>query len=159
LSRRERLQYQHLALAGWFCPIEGIREIISPARADVKDLSVKLKELPAPLIVPSAFLLMTLGLNAKDLHGAPLIVYSFDVVNNALATKNHSNDSWELLSPELPYIGWLRDWDRCAKLKLAVHSWLVRYTGSIDLSLEDALREVNSSLSSESGMHQEHRDY
>jgi hypothetical protein len=158
LIANEHLSFCQFALAAWLSPMEAVREMISPARADIKELAEKLNDLPQPLVVPSAFVLMALGLRAKDLHGASLIVRSFDTVNNALATKNHPSESWELLSPQLPYLGWLRDWDRCAKIKLAVHTWLVRYAGSIDRSLENALRDVHH-LTSESGMHQDEGRY
>jgi hypothetical protein len=44
--------------------------------------------------------------------------------DEALATGGHSSESWWLLAPELPDLGWWRDWDRCEKLRRAVHRYL-----------------------------------
>jgi len=159
LHRTDRLPSVQLALATWFCPTDSIRELISPARADVNELASDLGNLPAPLVTSSAFLLMALGLGANDIHGLPLIVRSFHIVNDALASKSHSRESWDLLSRELPFIGWRRDWDRCAKLKLAVHRRLTKYSAQIKASADDGLRDVINSVSSEFGMHQDVDDY
>jgi hypothetical protein len=146
-------------LAAWFCPTEAIRDVLSAMRTDVNELANSLVNLPPLLVKPSAFLLMTLGLRSDALNGLPLLVRSFEIVNEALASKDYARESWDLLSPELPFIGWRRDWDRCAKLKLAVSQWLKKHARQIDASLEEEVKDVTRSVSEESGMHQETDDY
>lgn len=95
--------------------------LLNTTRADIQELArTPIQSLPAPLRLPTAFLLVTLGLRAGDAEGANLVARGFFPVYNALASDDYSTDSWQLLSPELPYLGFWREWDRCEKLRRAV---------------------------------------
>ena len=67
------------------------------------------------------FLLLTIGLRENSDAAANMVLRNFFTVHSALATGAHSSESWWLISPELPALRWWRDWDRCEKLRQAVH--------------------------------------
>lgn len=110
-----------LALCAWFLRPEVARQVLSASREDVVQLARQpIQELPPPLRLYTAFLLVTLGLRAGDLGGAALVARGFFRVHDALASNDYSSDSWRLLCPELPYLGRWKEWDRCEKLRRAV---------------------------------------
>jgi len=59
-----------------------------------------------------------------------LILRNFFTVHEALPTGGHLSESWWLLSPELPDLGLWRDWDRCEKLRRAIHRLLAQNGGN-----------------------------
>jgi hypothetical protein len=86
-------------------------------------------------------LLVTLGLRADGAEGVNLVVRGFFPVHKALASDNYSSDSWRLLSPELPHLGFWREWDRCEKLRRAVRN---RFSSTL-LPMATALLKVAAS--------------
>jgi hypothetical protein len=113
------------ALAFCACLLEpGVaRQLLSATRPDVQELArTPIESLPATLRVPTAFVLVTLGLRAGGAEGVSLAARGFFPVYKALASDNYSSDSWRLLSPELPHLGFWREWDRCEKLRRAVRN-------------------------------------
>ena len=65
----------------------------------------------------------------------------------ALASSDHSPDSWWMLSPELPTLGWWRDWDRCEKLKRAIKLFLKK-RGECNRLLEVAKTATEKNIAS-----------
>lgn len=140
LTRNHSLLPAELAFSAWCVPPEIAHRILSAERADIQKLaSQPLENLPPPLRVPTAFLLIALGLEATTDAGTHLIVRAFYPLHAALAARNYSEESWSLLSPQLPYLGLWRDWDRCEKLRRAVNSWLNQH-----LKAGNALSKVAS---------------
>lgn len=125
LTQAKNLQPAQLALTAWCTPAGELRRILSASREDVQRLGDESPDaIPSPLRIPTAFLLLTIGLRENSDAAAKLIVRNFFTVHEALASGDHSSESWWLLSPELPALGWWRDWDRCKKLRRAVHHFL-----------------------------------
>ena len=113
-----------LALCAWLAPLDFARQIAA-ARQDVQELArTAVEDLPKPLRLPTAFFLMTLGLRSESSEGLPLLARGFVLVHTSLATDNYPWESWQLLSPLLPNLGWFRDWDKCEKLRRGVREWL-----------------------------------
>jgi len=139
LARSNNLLPAQLALSAWCAPPDQLRRALSASREDVQRLADESPNtIPAPLRVFRAFLLMTLGLRENSERGAKLILSNFYGVHEALASGGYSSESWWLLSPELPALGWWRDWDRCVKLQRAVHKWLTAHGRSSKDLLEFA---------------------
>lgn len=148
LVGQEQLPPAPLALCAWCVPPDTARRTLSAARQDIQRLAEKpLEILPLPLRVPAAFLLLTLGLRANSPAGVKLVVRSFYPVHDALASDAYPPESWSLLSPELPYLGWWRDWDRCEKVRRAVHDWLSHHVRTGNPLLMAADTEEHRELS------------
>jgi hypothetical protein len=127
LDRTKDLKPAQLALAAWCAPAIEIRRTLSASREDVQRLADESPDaIPAPLRVSTAFLLLTIGLRENSDAGVNLVSRNFFTVHEALASGADSSDSWWLLSPELPALGWWRDWDRCEKLRRAVHTFVTQ---------------------------------
>jgi hypothetical protein len=118
----EPLSPAKLALCSWLVAPESARQLLSASRQDIQVLARSFDALPKPLRVPAAFLLVTLGLRDGNVEGAQLVVQGFTLVHDALASRDYFPESWALLSPELPYLGFWSDWDRCEKLRRAVRN-------------------------------------
>jgi GTPase-associated protein 1, N-terminal domain type 1 len=128
-----------LALCAWFVPPKAARQLLSASRQDVQQLAKKaLDSLPPPLRVPTAFLMVTLGLRAEGPEGIRLITQGFFQVHDALASTQYSSELWSLLSSELPRSPMWKDWDRCEKLRRAVRERLKRHVEK-DQLLEAAI--------------------
>lgn len=122
LSQTSDLQPAQLALCAWCVPSEDVRRILSASREDVQRMAEAPPDaIPTPLQVSTAFLLLTLGLRENSDAAANMVLTNFFTVHSALATGAFSSESWWLISPELPAFRWWRDWDRCEKLRQAVH--------------------------------------
>lgn len=125
LTQTDRLTPAQFALTTWCVPPKELRQILSAERNDVQRVAAESPEsIPSPLRGSTAFLLLTLGLRGRGEPATRLILWSFYAVHEALATGLYSSESWWLLAPELPDIGFWRDWDRCKKLRRAVNSFL-----------------------------------
>lgn len=127
LSRSKDLQPAQLALCAWCVSPQDLRSILSASREDVQRMAEASPDaIPAPLQVSTAFLLLTLGLRENSDAAAKMVLRNFFTVHSALATRAYSAESWWLISPELPSLWWWRDWDRCEKLRQAVHFFLTQ---------------------------------
>jgi hypothetical protein len=130
LANPEELPPSSLALCAWFVPPEIVRQVLAADRADVQKLAQQpLDVLPCPLRLPTAFLLVTLGLRASGAEGVKPLVRGYYEVYDALAASTASTlmfpwESWLLLSLELPQPGMWRSWDRCERLRRGVRGWL-----------------------------------
>jgi hypothetical protein len=125
LKRNRYLQPAKLALSAWCIPADELRWVLSASREDIQRLSESsLEDIPYPLRLPTAFLLLTLGLRSEEECGVNLVLKNFFTVHAALASSSHSSESWWLLSPELPSLGWWKDWDHCKRLRRAVRNIL-----------------------------------
>jgi hypothetical protein len=125
LTQTKNLQPAQLALTAWCAPTGEVRQTLSASREDVQRLSDESPDaIPSPLRIPTAFLLLTIGLKENGDAAAKLILRNFFTVHEALASGEHSSESWSLLSLELPALGWWHDWDRCKKLRRAVNAYL-----------------------------------
>lgn len=114
----------HLALCAWLAPSDVVRQITG-VRPDVQELAREaIENLPKPLLLPTDFFLTTLGLQSEGIEGLLLLARGLAPVHSALAADNYPWESWQLLSPLLPHLGWFRDWDKCEKLRRAVRTWL-----------------------------------
>ena len=127
LGRENNLTPVKLAFIAWCIPPEAALRTLSADRGDVQNLASQLEVLPPPLRVPTVFLLTTIGLRAATDAGISLIVRSFYPLHDALASREYPDESWLLLSPQLPYLGRWSDWDRCEKLRRAVNNWLTQH--------------------------------
>jgi hypothetical protein len=90
------------------------------------------------LRLPTAFLLVTIGLRATGTEGLKPLKRGYFEVYDALAATNFPWESWLLLSPELPQPGWWKDWDRCERLRRAVRQWLFQNVKTGDTLLDAA---------------------
>ena len=141
-----------LALCAWFIPPETVRQLLSVKRTDIQQLAQQpLDRLPKPLRLPTAFLLVTLGLRASGIEGVRLIKRGYFEVYDALATSTASQlnfpwESWLLLSSELPQPGILRDWDRCKRLRKAVRQWVIQHAPSENPLLAVASKKEHSEI-------------
>jgi hypothetical protein len=128
LSQTIDLQPAQLALCAWCASPIDVRRILSASRADIQRMAeVSPSAIPHPLRESTTFLLLTLGLRENSDSALIMVLNNFFIVHDALASGNHSSESWWLLSPELPMLGIWRDWDRCERLRRAVHSYLVQH--------------------------------
>lgn len=147
LLSKEQMPPGPLALCAWCLPRAAARRVLSASRQDIQELaSQSLEVLPRPLRVPTSFLLVTLGLLSESEVGVKLLVNSFFTVHDALGSGDYSSDSWLLLSPELPYLGWW-NWDRCEKLRRATCDWLSHHVQSGNPLLKAALTPQHRELS------------
>lgn len=139
LCAGDNLEPGSLALCAWCVSSGCAKRVLSASRTDIRNLVTQgLERIPEPLRMPTGFLILALGLLSRDISGLPLITCSFFGVHEALKHGNYSTESWQMLAPELPYLGWWRDWDRCEKLRLAVRDWFRRHSGSEDILLDAA---------------------
>jgi hypothetical protein len=135
-----------LALCAWFVSPKAARQLLDAFRQDVQTLaSQPLDDLPRPLRLPTAFLLVTLGLRAAGPEAVRLIARGFFRVHDALASTQYSSESWSLLSSELPRSPIWKEWDRCEKLRRAVRKRLLQHV-EIKQLLEAANNPVNREL-------------
>lgn len=132
LKLENKMTSSQLAFCALCIPSELLPRIVSTEGRLVQDLANHLELLPKPLQTPTAFLLAALGLQSNTDAGTPLIVKSFYPLHDALAARNYREESWQLLSPHLPYLGFWSDWDRCEKLRQAVHNWLSQHVKGDD---------------------------
>lgn len=131
LTQTKNLQPTQLALSAWCAPTAEVRRTLFASREDVQRLADESPDaIPSPLRIPTAFLLLAIGLRENSDVAAKLVLRNFFIVHEALASGEHSSESWWLLSPELPDLGWWRDWDRCKKLRRAVHLFLTLHGGN-----------------------------
>ncbi len=98
---------------------------LPPSRSDIQALAGKgLDTLPPSLRLPTAFLLCTLGLQASEWDGAPLLARGFFPVYEALEGAMEPPESWRMLHPYLPTLWFWEEWDRCLKLRRGLEIWL-----------------------------------
>jgi hypothetical protein len=139
LTDPELLPPASLALCAWFLQPEIARQLLTISRQDVQQLAQQpLDLLPPPLRLPTAFLLVTIGLRATGTEGLKPLKRGYFEVYDALAATNFPWESWLLLSPELPQPGWWKDWDRCERLRRAVRQWLFQNVKTGDTLLDAA---------------------
>jgi hypothetical protein len=144
LASSEPLTPEELAFCAWLVKTDLVKQLLSATRSDVQQLAQQsLDQLPEPLRIPTAFLLVTLGLRARDISGLKPLVRGYFDVYEALETSTDSFinfpwDSWLLLSPELPQPSFWQYWDRCKGLRKAVRQWLSSNAKSIEPLLKAA---------------------
>jgi GTPase-associated protein 1, N-terminal domain type 1 len=108
-------------------------------RPDVQALaSEPLDILPASLHVPTAFLLVTLGLQASAEVGAPLLARGFFPAHDALEGATEPPEAWRLLQPHLPLLWFWEEWDRCLKLRRALENWVYAHPNALGTILAAA---------------------
>ncbi|WP_263417860.1 GAP1-N1 domain-containing protein [Terriglobus albidus] len=121
LQTTEFLSPLRLAFCAWLAPPDIARALLRSSRPDIQLLAKQaLEELPTWLRSHTAFLLVTLGLTSTEESGVECIVRSFFDVHEQLARGQYSGESWRLLAPCLPDLGFWKEWDRCKKLRKAV---------------------------------------
>jgi hypothetical protein len=147
LSKPEILSPAALAFCAWFVPSETIRKVLTASRQDVQQLARHpLDQLPGPLKIRTAFLLVTLGLRSTGPEGVKPLLRGYFEVYDALATNNYPWESWSLLVNELPQPGWWRDWDLCERLRQAVREWLFKHVKTGNPLLEAASSKKHSEI-------------
>ncbi len=147
LTSPDPLSPASLAFCSWFVPSETIRQVLTASRPDVQQLARHpLDQLPCPLRIRTAFLLVTLGLRSTGLEGMKPILRGYFEVYDALAANDFPWESWSLLVNELPQPGWWRDWDRCERLRQAVKQWLYKYVNTGNPLLEAASSKKQSEI-------------
>jgi hypothetical protein len=101
-------------------------------RPDLQELASQgLEALPVSLRVPTAFLLVTLGLQASGEFGAPLLACGFFPVYEALEGATEPPEAWRLVQPQLPTLWFWEEWDRCLKLRRALEHWVHVHPGTL----------------------------
>lgn len=131
------------ALCSWFPPADKVRQAIRGVDDDVRLLATQpLSGFPGPLRLHVAFLSVTLGLRVGGVNGATLLASGFFEVHAALASQTYSIDAWLLLSPELPNLGFWRDWDRCERLRRAVRNCFSAQGAAVTKALLDRARDA-----------------
>ena len=121
LAEDHHLSANRLALCAWIVPPKVLSDILLSSRDDVRSLGQQsLEQLAPPLRVPTAFLLVMLGLRTNGAEGLRLLASGFYLVHEALASNHYSSESWSLIAPELPRSPMWKEWDRCEKLRRAV---------------------------------------
>ncbi len=149
LASETSLPPDSLALCAWCVQSDAVFEVLSASRPDIKALAEQVSGVvPVPLRMSTSFLLMALGLRSANEDGVRLIVHTYYSVNDSLASRNYSSDSWALLTSELPNLGWRWDWDRCEKLRRAVHQVLSQYSTEQKASIKGVDKHVFNELSS-----------
>jgi GTPase-associated protein 1, N-terminal domain type 1 len=147
LADPELLPPASLALCAWFVPPETARQLLTITRQDVQQLALQsLDILPRPLRLPTAFLLVTIGLRATSTEGLKPLKRGYFEVYDALAETNFPWESWLLLSAELPQPGWWKDWDRCERLRRAVRQWLFQYVKTGDPLIDAAASKKHNEI-------------
>lgn len=61
--------------------------------------------------------LLALGFDNTGSRADELVVRSFGTVHDALARDALSYDSWTWIQEQVPTLSWLRNWDRCERLR------------------------------------------
>jgi hypothetical protein len=128
-----------LALCAWFLGPQLVPSVLNASRLDIQTLASRpLTALPSVLRLYAAFLLVTLGLRAGRAEGVSLLARGFFQVYEALASGNYPWESWQMLAPVLPYVGFWREWDRCEKLRRAVRERFSSEFPNVLVALRDA---------------------
>lgn len=71
--------------------------------------------------------LLSIALHNKGRCSLNIAVTVFQSVHDATAQNALSHDSWRMIEPHLPYIGGLREWDKCEKLRQALVQSFIRF--------------------------------
>lgn len=80
------------------------------------------EDLPRPLRIPTAFLMLALALrNGRVMANVPRCFFT---VHEALAKGTYTQESWDMIAPYLPDLGFWWSWDRCERLRRAVSRYL-----------------------------------
>lgn len=120
---------------------------LSASRPDLQALaSEPLETLPASLRLPTAFLLVTLGLQASAQVGAPLLARGLFPVHEALEGATEPPEAWRLLQPYLPMFWFWQEWDRCEKLRRALVNWLRAHPSALETILAAARKPAEKRL-------------
>jgi hypothetical protein len=138
------------SVCAWIVPPEIVRSFLGALRDDVQHLADEpLDAIPSPLHSHTAFVLVTLALRSNGDVGLKLLIRGFFEAYEGLASGNYLSESWQVLSPELPWLGYWRDWDRCQKLLQAAQGWLRKHfapdgrpAGANSKGLDELLRKV-----------------
>ena len=113
-------------------------------RPDLRTLaSEPLDTLPASLRLPTAFLLVTIGLQASAQDGAPLLARGFFPVYEALEGAVEPPEAWRLLQAHLPMLWFWEEWDRCLKLRRALENWVRAHPGTLSTILAAARKPAD----------------
>ena len=148
LVQNKNLQPDQLALSAWCVRTDYVLKILSTNREDIQRLANESPNaIPPPLRISTAFLLLTIGLRENNDTSTNMVLKNLFTVHMALASSDHSPDSWWMLSPELPTLGWWRDWDRCEKLKRAIKLFLKK-RGECNRLLEVAKTATEKNIAS-----------
>jgi hypothetical protein len=146
----QRLMNEISPLELAFCAVlvpSTIAAQLSASRADLQKLaSESLENLPASLRLPTAFLLVTLGLQASAQLGAPLIARGLFPVYEALEGATEPPEAWRLLQPHLPMLWYWQEWDRCEKLRRALANWLLAHPSALGTILAAARKPAEKRL-------------
>ena len=114
------------------------------SRSDIQALAGKaLDTLPASLRLPTAFLLCTLGLQASEWDGAPLLARGFFPVYEALDGAVEPPEAWHMLQPHLPILWFWEEWDRCSKLRRGLEIWLRAHPNALGTILTEARKPAH----------------
>jgi len=90
-------------------------------RIDVHFQEGAMTEVPRPLRLATSFLLLAVALRSGG--KAHLITQSLFTVHESLASGGYAHESWDMIAPYLPDLSWWKSWDRCERLRRAVHHY------------------------------------
>jgi hypothetical protein len=117
---------------------------LAATRPDLQALaSAPLETLPASLRLPTAFLLVALGLQASAEVGTPLLARGFFHVYEALEDAAEPPEAWRLLQPHLPILWFWEESDRCLKLRRALEKWVQAHPGTLGTILTAARKPTH----------------
>lgn len=78
-------------------------------------------KVPRPLRLATSFLLLTVALRSGG--KGHLIAQSFFSVHESLASGGYDHETWDIIAPYLPDLGWWKSWDRCERLRRALNHY------------------------------------
>jgi len=119
-----------------------IAAVLPATRSDIQELAAKpLDSLPTSLRLQAAFLLCTLGLQASEWDGTPLLARGFFPVYEALDGAVEPPEAWRMLQPHLPTLWFWEEWDRCLKLRRGLEIWLRTHPNALGTILAAARKQ------------------
>lgn len=87
----------------------------------------KLSDRPNERLARFYAFVLSLGLANVPSQSVQLVQGSFPTIHELAATDQLDYDSWLLLEPYVPELGWIQNWDKCERLQRGLVKAFVRY--------------------------------
>jgi hypothetical protein len=97
-------------------------------------------QLEGKMLIKTMSFLLTLGFNNPGDKSWELVEHSFQIVHDGAQNEILDYYSWRLVRKHVPDLGWLRDWDKCERLRRALVQNFIRHKWSP----ESFLRSIKS---------------
>lgn len=76
--------------------------------------------------------ILALGFHNQDKNSVKLVSYSFQFVHDAIEQDLIEYNSWQYLEKHVPLLSWLRNWDKCERLRRALVENFMRFDWPYD---------------------------